>query len=394
LLTSRQRLLCALEQIRSVWADVLLGQDKALWSLVDAQTVRKLQSRAPAISANDKKDLEEAWSENRLFPYLDMSSRQQVSARLQKVRDPIPTLHTFFRDLRYLEVAADVMKRLVPTSLTVTVDQKILQRAGLGDSPAGRSALLRLWQFSLQWGFELTTHRRRRPQGRRSTRPAAHEDESVQTAPANLWSSAMALAQDVGLLPTSIGDQPSSSTSIAVEEVLAKDKDEPYSRRCGRPYVYSAAADRWAFAAPIPETAPEASAVTTTVLRHAFFRCFFADLLTNLPVTPGTQVVRLPAPDLTSDSVAATNLEENNDDHGYESNTGHARIDPTNLPTQWELPLQRFPQTRNRSSRSPGEAVPTAIDDLTSSSVSHTPPVVGSPTNGDMHEVSNPSIGI
>lgn len=133
-------------------------------ALTDATTVARLQSRAPAISKKDLAALEQGMRDGSLFPGVTVpDSRVEIWSNLQTIDFPIPTLQTFFRDIRFLAVPRDVMTSLyepqfevidgVKVEIKVTVDQGVSKCFCGPEDPSGRNklryGLQELWRFSM-----------------------------------------------------------------------------------------------------------------------------------------------------------------------------------------------------------------------------------------------------
>ncbi|KAE8155523.1 hypothetical protein BDV40DRAFT_306918 [Aspergillus tamarii] len=164
-------IICALETILQTYLN-LMGGNTDLLSHIDAHSVELLQSRAPKVSERDMRHLKEKMDKGELFPSMhDQNIRDGVWSRLQLIDVPIPTLATFFRDRRYLDVAKKVMSCLFQQDKDniVTVDQGVSGVYGDGNDESIedrnrkiRAGLRDLWRFSLQWGFEIVDSHKRR----------------------------------------------------------------------------------------------------------------------------------------------------------------------------------------------------------------------------------------
>ena len=86
----------------------MLGADRA--------TVKALELRAPRASAQDFDGLQSQLRSGKIFCTLGDVAREDILARLKSIDGMIPSLFTFFKDLQYLQVCVDSVKRL--TSLT------------------------------------------------------------------------------------------------------------------------------------------------------------------------------------------------------------------------------------------------------------------------------------
>jgi hypothetical protein len=80
---------------------------------IDPHTVEKLQGLAPSVSVTDKKVVKGLVVSGQVFSNFTSAERKAVWKRLKRRKDIIPSLHTFFQDMWYLEACANCMKRLV-----------------------------------------------------------------------------------------------------------------------------------------------------------------------------------------------------------------------------------------------------------------------------------------
>ena len=119
-----------------------------------------------------------------LFPSIqDGTKRNAVWDRLQTIGVPIPTLQTFFSDLRYLAVARKVMRTLLQINnpkTKMSIDERLGgQHRMIGRLPLGqgrgvvRQGLRELWRFSFQYGLEMTGTARCQPRDHRTQEAAA-----------------------------------------------------------------------------------------------------------------------------------------------------------------------------------------------------------------------------
>jgi hypothetical protein len=80
---------------------------------IDPHTVEKLQGLAPSVSVKDAKVVKGLVVSGQVFSDFTSSERKGIWKRLKRRKDIIPSLHTFFQDMWYLEACANCMKRLV-----------------------------------------------------------------------------------------------------------------------------------------------------------------------------------------------------------------------------------------------------------------------------------------
>ena len=269
---------------------------------LDATTIQILQSRAPGVSEEDSVFLEQRRSV--LFRFVDNpSDRDQIWNRLRTVRRPIPTLETFFQDIIYLDVGQNVMQRLCLTPPTTkrTIDQILTEQHfqapsqyltdssnGFPDGMTVQSRLWDLWRFSLQYGFELAN---RRDHSRRLLRKQDDIDRFAlveadqllsENAVRGLWCHFFWLAQDHGFsIPTTYEPGALSHAILAPSPIdfpVNTAQDIVVERRCGRPFIDTAQADRFALSWNSLLATPDVSRVSAVSVRQSVFRAFFGYL--------------------------------------------------------------------------------------------------------------------
>ncbi|KAI2835487.1 hypothetical protein CBS11350_10013 [Aspergillus niger] len=94
------------------WSYYVRG-DRAKMLKIDPQTVGKLQGLAPSVSVKDKKVVKGLVLSGQVFSNFTSCERRAVWKRLKRRKGIIPSLHTFFQDMWYLEACANCLKRLV-----------------------------------------------------------------------------------------------------------------------------------------------------------------------------------------------------------------------------------------------------------------------------------------
>ena len=107
--------MCYLDHIRRTWYELLDGDQAALHK-VDEITVTTLELTAPRVSTSDASTLRMQLSGGRIFGAFNDQERGHILTRLLSVDGLIPSLHTFFRDLQYLQACVDCVKRLISLS--------------------------------------------------------------------------------------------------------------------------------------------------------------------------------------------------------------------------------------------------------------------------------------
>ncbi|KAK3115490.1 hypothetical protein LTR53_005106 [Teratosphaeriaceae sp. CCFEE 6253] len=76
--------------------------------------VDEASALAPKISAFDRATVEALVEDNEFFPGLQApAARSQLRANIMALDGMIPSLYTFFEDLKYLEPAAKILKKLL-----------------------------------------------------------------------------------------------------------------------------------------------------------------------------------------------------------------------------------------------------------------------------------------
>lgn len=80
---------------------------------IDPYTVETLQGLAPSVSVKDAKAVKGLVLSGEVFSKFTSSERKAIWKRLKRRKNIIPSLHTFFQDMWYLEACANCMKRLV-----------------------------------------------------------------------------------------------------------------------------------------------------------------------------------------------------------------------------------------------------------------------------------------
>lgn len=104
-----------LKHVKNFWA-TLVNHDRAQMARIDLHTVDTLQLYAPRASTVDRKIVKGKILTGEVFCNFSRSERAAIWGRLRSHETCdgiIPSLHTFFRDVLYLEVCANAVKRLV-----------------------------------------------------------------------------------------------------------------------------------------------------------------------------------------------------------------------------------------------------------------------------------------
>lgn len=80
---------------------------------IDVHTIQTLQLLGPGVSTKDRTTVKGLVLSGAVFPNFTQSERSSIWKKMKKKDNIIPSLHTFFRNMRYLKSCADCMKRLV-----------------------------------------------------------------------------------------------------------------------------------------------------------------------------------------------------------------------------------------------------------------------------------------
>ena len=104
-----------LTHLREYWSS-LVRNDRAKLLKIDVHTVQTLQLLAPGISTKDRTTAKGLVLSGAAFSNFTQSERNSIWKKMKKKDNIIPSLYTFFRNMRYLESCADCMKRLVALS--------------------------------------------------------------------------------------------------------------------------------------------------------------------------------------------------------------------------------------------------------------------------------------
>jgi len=209
-------------------------------------TVEALQLRAPGFSQQDLAALETPFRARRLFPAIqNQQYRSEIWNNLQKEKRLIPSLWSFFEDIKFLKGPAKIMRHLfAKTELTVyrameeiftacnqNEDELVLQNSERSfRSKSGRS----VDQFKFgYWQLWLYTWRHFTKLGQGCPRKEEGEDTPVPKEPdPTIWHWFGALADKLGF------------ESDQISELMSSDPDKETARkalfmgRCHRYFQY------------------------------------------------------------------------------------------------------------------------------------------------------------
>ncbi|GKZ98596.1 hypothetical protein AnigIFM59636_004440 [Aspergillus niger] len=352
-------ILSYLEAIRTVWMDRIFDGSNTLPVHADAETVLALESQVPKLSVPDREYLRSRMMGSRtLFPSIDDSdTRAALWERLKQIDTPIPTLGTFFQDLRFLGVASKVMKALLlpPEDLGSKKAKKITIDCELGtqhrtDGSVSlretrlqvRRGLHELWRFSFQYGLDMTEIARRQPHKRKkacSSYPVPNCSTSVDRMA--LWRHFFWLADQHGFRIPAIAEfvpgQASLPTPQTPEGLGSTEQDEAVNRRCGIPYADTVDADRFALEGNRLWQPWESPHVTAVFFRRSQFQIFFRYLWDGTGINQATNAARESA---ATDGTAAVDQEMLNDELEHRMpSPSFSQILQISSPIDWSMAM-------------------------------------------------------
>lgn len=105
-----------LRHILEVWHKIFEDK-KTLMRLVRSQDVELLQLRAPGYSSHDSSVISKHFREGTIFPGIKKKDdRKRIWENLQSIECLIPSLFSFFADVKYLQAPAKILRQLCPPS--------------------------------------------------------------------------------------------------------------------------------------------------------------------------------------------------------------------------------------------------------------------------------------
>lgn len=318
-----------LHYIKRTWTYILGDVDESLLEMTDDTTIRQLECLMPSQSKQDSQIVRNLMDTKAIFPRVtEAATRAKVLDNLLAVDVLIPSLRTFFENLKYLEPCAKIMRSLLTHKKIVSIKQALSGsyfhpadhciEYGPGDTRLHvrqqydadlASAYHTLWLFALRNFPQMTsTTPKKSPNG---SRPVITEPNPA------IWQEFGILAQDLGfrteavqtmaaqnsqsLLATLIVDKAGIESSQQSEmarriaQLLCSAKLlqpgvlpsspgclewVPPERRCGRPYQDDHLIDRTKLYLPFIYTSPASmvSEITTAFCKRDMFRAFFSIL--------------------------------------------------------------------------------------------------------------------
>ncbi|KAG0124878.1 hypothetical protein HOY82DRAFT_493588 [Tuber indicum] len=337
LLTMRCDEACAevvryLRHIRNIWTRICI--DRAdLMASTDCRTVEMLQLRAPCSSNTDRSYIELELESRLLYPTItDIRDRQLIRESIGQMRR-IPSLYTFFEDLKYLECCSKALRSLIGSQrgtiyecmsqlysrdglayLPVELPDGTFRECATGSTDGRELGYQQLWLYAMRHFPEMVVATPRKEQGR--AKPEVKEPDS------RTWYGFARLAQHLGFASEQIdalvetdpdekaardfilSTRPLEQYSIEPHKLqnsirqikgilkdmltrsqrLAKDPElvtvgcpgEALSRRCGRPYQQSYEYDRhYLYIDLLYCDEPEGEDIPSLYSRREVFFAFF-----------------------------------------------------------------------------------------------------------------------
>ena len=113
-----------LNQVRSTW-NIITDEDDTLQISIDISTVKLLEDRCPSDSRD--RAFIEFQRHDLLSTIHDPHQREQIWRRIMSIDHLMPSLYIFLEDIKYLEVCAKVVKKLLPPRIKETIHQAFSQ---------------------------------------------------------------------------------------------------------------------------------------------------------------------------------------------------------------------------------------------------------------------------
>lgn len=318
-----QELFAYLGHISETWRGITGSIDTH--DIVDVKSVERLQGLTPQHSTFDAGCISDMMSTNKLFGRVNNErDRATILAKLLSVPSMIPSLFTFFEDLKYLEPCAKVLKALLPPRTRKSItrglmgsyfqqDRTLVEHASkdmrshsaVASEKACVLACQQLWLFALR-NFPLMTNF--------TTRKEIDKDKPAAVEPSPCaWQDLAELASSLGFKtpliddlrskdtiklvvaqlferftsPQSVGDSEAADRIAAILGSLKWRKEPdaqpdytgndclPALKRCGRPFEDDHIADRACLYLPhMYREPPRGANITTFYRKWNMFRVF------------------------------------------------------------------------------------------------------------------------
>ncbi len=99
-----------LDRIFKVWDKITLG-DPDIRAAADAETVRAVELRAPSVSIEDRQHIRDLMRSGVLFRRVSRPDlRARIESSMLQVAGVIPSIKTFHKNMKYLSIAANIIK--------------------------------------------------------------------------------------------------------------------------------------------------------------------------------------------------------------------------------------------------------------------------------------------
>jgi hypothetical protein len=120
----KQKITTYLKQIKITWK-IIIDQKKDLRLRLNAFTMHKLSNRCSIVSEDYSFICEH---QSRFFSHFQSSSQStNLMTRIHSIRHVILSLHTFFEDIKYLNLDAKMMKILLSVDYKSSIHEEFLQ---------------------------------------------------------------------------------------------------------------------------------------------------------------------------------------------------------------------------------------------------------------------------
>jgi hypothetical protein len=125
-LRNRQEHLHHVNRIYKAWFSILHG-DRELMSLTDSTTVKAVQLRVPGLCTEDAEFLERLMKDGVLWSEIKSpEERQRIWSDLCQIKTPIPSIWSYFEDIKILAHYAKIMKQLLGNNIKHTIRRALL----------------------------------------------------------------------------------------------------------------------------------------------------------------------------------------------------------------------------------------------------------------------------
>ncbi|KAH6970370.1 hypothetical protein BKA56DRAFT_441139, partial [Ilyonectria sp. MPI-CAGE-AT-0026] len=101
-----------LRHIRAIWLRLVRGNEEALQKF-STTDVKALELRCPRFSTHDETVIKRELDQKRLLSKFSPKERQAIWTELTAIDCIIPSLFTFFEDIKVLQSCAETMKHLI-----------------------------------------------------------------------------------------------------------------------------------------------------------------------------------------------------------------------------------------------------------------------------------------